>query len=149
MDITPEHRSLLLQIKKDLYPWRKYTIAVDGVDGSGKSTLARFLAWQLGMPAIETDMYIVPNGSEPKYQLDDLKKIVASRHKDNRPLILEGIMLLSILEKISLKPDFLIYVDREGHAGSITWETMFKTYDHSYAPRKKASVVFNRKKDGG
>lgn len=149
MEITPEYRSLIPLIKKDLYPWRKYTIAVDGVDGSGKSTLSRFLAWQLGMPVIETDLYIAANGSEPKYHLEDLKKAVAARHNEGRPLIIEGIMVLNILEKINLTPDFLIYVDRDGHTGAITWEEMFGQYQKSYNSKEKASVVFNWKKGGG
>jgi pantothenate kinase-related protein Tda10 len=33
-------------------------IAIDGADGCGKSSLASWLAWQLGMPAIQLDLYL-------------------------------------------------------------------------------------------
>jgi hypothetical protein len=33
----------------------------DGVDGGGKSSLASWLAWQLGMPAVQLDLYLTSN----------------------------------------------------------------------------------------
>jgi hypothetical protein len=55
--VTQDHACLRDAIREALGPWRRFVIALDGVDAAGKSTLARYLAWQLGMPAIETDLY--------------------------------------------------------------------------------------------
>jgi hypothetical protein len=39
-------------------------IGIDGADGVGKSSLASWLAWQLGMPTVHLDFYLI-HGSEP------------------------------------------------------------------------------------
>jgi pantothenate kinase-related protein Tda10 len=43
---------------------RPLLIGIDGLDGSGKSSLAAWLSWQLEMPAIHLDVYVVQN-SDP------------------------------------------------------------------------------------
>lgn len=71
--------------------WRTPCIvAIDGVDGSGKSSLARYLAWQLGMPAIETDIFLVKEAPEGEYVTRaDLPLAIASRLDQNRPVIVD------------------------------------------------------------
>ena len=55
----PRSSELLDQIKQALTPKRlPLLIAIDGPDGIGKSSLASWLAWQLGMPAIQLDLYL-------------------------------------------------------------------------------------------
>ena len=63
MITTSAHEELLSELEKFVLPWRKLTIAVDGITGSGKSCLSRYLAWQLDMPAIDTDMFRILNMS--------------------------------------------------------------------------------------
>jgi hypothetical protein len=38
---------------------RPLLIGIDGLDGSGKSGLAAWLSWQLEMPAVHLDTYII------------------------------------------------------------------------------------------
>ena len=55
----PHSVELLDAIKEALTPNRlPLLIAIDGADGSGKSSLASWLAWQLGMPAVQLDLYL-------------------------------------------------------------------------------------------
>lgn len=110
MKISSDQESLISKLKPLLLPWRKMTIAIDGVDGSGKSTLSRFLAWQLGMPAIETDTIIPIDSEEPKPESRLLNLLINSRHERNRPLIVEGVFVLCSLGEIGVIPEILIRV---------------------------------------
>jgi len=80
MKILPKHRETLHFVKKIIYPWRKLTIGIDGVDGVGKSPLARFLSWQLGMPSVETDMFLKKGETYPSLRYNELKNLVEFRH---------------------------------------------------------------------
>lgn len=105
----PGSDTLLLQLKKLCHPWRKLTIAIDGRNGAGKSSLARYLAWQLGMPAVETDLWLVET-SPIIHDIRPLQAVIDSRHKCNRPIIIEGVAVLRTLESLGVSPDFVIMV---------------------------------------
>ena len=58
----PGSEELLDRVLGALTPNRlPLLIAIDGVDGGGKSSLASWLAWQLGMPAVQLDLYLTSN----------------------------------------------------------------------------------------
>jgi uridine kinase len=139
---TDEHKKLLEELKKEIYPWGKYLIAVDGLTGSGKSGLSRYLALELDMPVIETDMHMDTNQTQPCYRLEDLGRLVSSRHKQNRPVIIEGIFLLDTLDKLGLEPDYMIYVKNSEGAGYVL-RTSLLDYIDSWKPNKKANYIFN------
>lgn len=122
--------------------WRSFLIGVDGVDGSGKSTLARYLAWQLGMPAIETDMFRYFEGEEPKIHHQELKGLLCRRLNRNKPVIVEGVLLLETLADIELNPDYLVYTEREGWPGAHILQDRFDDYARKLAPRNSADSVF-------
>jgi len=52
----PGADALLTHLRSFCLPWRAMIIAIDGRNGAGKTSLARYLAWQLGMPVLETDL---------------------------------------------------------------------------------------------
>src|SRR5438105_15532317 len=108
--ITKQHRVLLAALRQVIFPWRKLTIAVDGVDDVGKSTLARFLSWQLGMPTIETDLLIKPQDEGFTYDFSSLTHLTRARHERNRPVIIEGLCILQTLAQLGINTDYLIYV---------------------------------------
>jgi hypothetical protein len=89
---------------------RPLLIGIDGVDGCGKSSLAAWLSWQFEMPAIRLDIFIVPDSDPLALRFDDLVRTVdgAQLVPKRRPVIVEGIMLLRNLARISRPPDFLI-----------------------------------------
>jgi hypothetical protein len=112
----PGSIALLRMVRDRLGPNRlPLLIAIDGSDGVGKSSLASWLAWQLGAKAIHLDLYLV-RGSDPlRWRSDDLQHLVHARLVEfERPLIVEGIMVLDALAGIGRKPDVLAYVDGEG-----------------------------------
>lgn len=143
METSPDHEKLIAAIRPLILPWRRMTIAVDGVDGSGKSTLSRFLAWQLGMPAIETDTTIPTGAAEPKPDTEQLARLINSRHERNRPLIVEGVFVLRSLHEIGINPEILIRVEASGIEGSFTWTSHFEAYSNDYPRANNPDFLFS------
>ena len=142
MEVIELHGQLIKKIREQLYPWRKFTIGVDGRDGAGKSGLARYLAWELDLPAIETDLLIVRDATPPAYRYDYLARLVEARHSLNRPVVLEGVFLLHTLKRIGVACDFLVYVESEEDNSSQTLREKLEQYDEEFNPRSKANFVF-------
>jgi hypothetical protein len=142
MDITSTHRELLAAIKPLILPWRKMTIAIDGVDDSGKSTLARFLAWQLGMPALETDTTLPPDSPTPTPNTCILRELIRSRHLRNRPVIVEGIVILGTLQRLEVVPEFLVRVEATGRQGSSDWHGRFTDYERNFPRILRPDFLF-------
>src|SRR5262245_11261617 len=106
----PHSEELLARVQEALTPERlPLLIAIDGADASGKSSLASWLAWQLGMPAIQLDLYLTDR-HPIEWQIADLARAVARRIDRQRPLIIEGVLVLDALDQIGRKADFLVFV---------------------------------------
>jgi adenylate kinase family enzyme len=107
----PRSDKLLEQIKQALTPNRlPLLIAIDGADGVGKSSLASWLAWQLGMPAIQLDLYLI-NLEPIQWLTSDLGRAVSRRIDHKCPLIVDGVLVFDALDQIGRKADFLAYVE--------------------------------------
>ena len=141
MNLSQEDRSLIAQIRHSLGKWHKYTIAIDGRDGTGKSRLARILALVLDMPAIETDLFLIPHQGEPVYRYKDLKRAVLTRLDLDRPVIIEGIFILEILEHIGVSHNLLIYVSNPNYE-SHSLASRFDAYEAQYSPRENADLHY-------
>lgn len=126
--IPPEYAKLADWLLPQMLPWRRLTVAIDGVDGSGKSSLARFLAWQLEMPSIETDFFLREGVSTPIHDASSLKTLVEQRHHANRPVIVEGVLVLRQLSNIGVDPEILVRVQGAGRHGSHSWQQEFARY---------------------
>jgi uridine kinase len=101
---------LLDRVQTALTPNRlPLLIAIDGADGVGKSSLASWLAWQLGMPAIQLDLYLT-NLHPLQWLTPDLKRVVDRRLDRERPVIADGVLVLDALAQIGRKADFVIFV---------------------------------------
>ena len=90
-------------------------ITIDGVDGSGKTTLASDISKQSSLKHIEIDdIYLVKN--QGKYvdaiQYRRLKYDISWSMNNNQKLIIDGICILEILDKINIYPDLKIYVKK-------------------------------------
>jgi pantothenate kinase-related protein Tda10 len=108
------YQGLLAQMQKEHGPNRRpLLIAIDGPDGVGKSSLASWLAWQLEMPSLHLDVYLVRDSKPQRWRTDDLERAIRSRLDLGRPVIIEGVLLLDVLEQIGRAPEFLVYVQRE------------------------------------
>jgi hypothetical protein len=113
----PRSDKLLDCVKKALTPNRlPLLIAIDGADCSGKSSLASWLAWQLGMPAVQLDLYLT-DLRPIQWLVDDLARVVACRLDRDRPLIVDGVLILDALNQLGRTPEFLVFVSG-GHERS-------------------------------
>jgi hypothetical protein len=75
-----------------------------------------WLAWQLGMPAIHLDLFVVQNvvAGPIARRVADLGRCMTAR--GDRPIIVEGVLLLEALDEVGRSPDFLIFVDEQPSA---------------------------------
>jgi hypothetical protein len=110
----PEYDGLLTKVLSALGPdWKPLLVGIDGREGTGKTSLSNWLAWQLGMPAIHLDLFL--NQSEIpapiQWRVSDLDRCIKAR--GDRPLIVEGVLLLDALDQVGRSPDFLIFVDEQ------------------------------------
>lgn len=78
-------------------------IAIDGEPGAGKSTFSAELGKAYKIPVIHVDDFLLPGQDEyvGAISVDSLKLAVAWQ----RPLIIEGVCLLRVLEKIGITAD--------------------------------------------
>jgi uridine kinase len=107
----------LLEIVNDLRIVQPRIIGIDGVDGSGKSVLASSLSEELGYPHLNLDDFLEENRGEyaKHIRYNDLQKWIADTIG---PIIIEGVCLLAVLERLNQCPDVLIYVKRISDYGS-------------------------------
>lgn len=139
---THDHRRVRDAIRGALGGWRRLVIAVDGVDAAGKSTLARYLAWQLGMPAVETDLFLDDAAVGLNYHIDQLKLVMNARLSLDCPVIIEGVRVLLLLQDLDLDCDFLVWVEQEGHDGSHGLRGALAAYAKEFTPRERANETF-------
>lgn len=98
---------------------QKGIIGIHGDKRSGKSTLGEFLAEKLTSSLVSTDLFVSEekinssDGAYPNcidYQL--LLDAVKMKCEDFKVVIIEGICLIQIFEKLDIEPDVLIYSKR-------------------------------------
>jgi hypothetical protein len=144
---TEQHRKVRDAIRAALGSWRRFLVAVDGVDAAGKSNFARYLGWQLGMPAIETDLFLDGNRGGLNYRRDQLNSVVQARLSRDRPVIVEGVRVLHLLQHLNLTHDYLVWVEQKGHDGSHSLSAELAAYEREFTPRSRADSIFIRPPD--
>jgi hypothetical protein len=87
-------------------------ISVDGLDGSGKSEIGRAIANLSNRALINVDDFLEEQQDRflDALRIDDLRRALAV----DKPAVLEGCLVGAVLQKISKKADFKIYVARTG-----------------------------------
>ena len=97
----------LIRSLKDLSLNSQSIISIDGVDGVGKSTLSCKIAEELCLPNIEIDNFVQEQqGGYIKYiDYDRLHDRIS-----NQTIVIEGVCVQQILNKMSLTSDVSVYV---------------------------------------
>ena len=138
---TEDYRKLRRHLVQKIGDRRAFLIGIDGPDGAGKSTLARYLSWQLEVPAIELDLFSIPDQGEIVHDTAMLSQILSKRLKQERVTIVEGVRLLDVLAGQPRQPNYLIYVERHDDAGSQRLQEQLQAYRESSRPKEKADYV--------
>ena len=94
-------------------------VGIDGVPGVGKSTLAKHVAAQLGCQQLSLDDFLVRKLDcyVDAIRFDELRAAVASASSQGGVIIVEGLCLLAVLERIAVRLDLLVYVKRCSTSG--------------------------------
>lgn len=96
--------------KLDLAPMRSARIiAIDGDNGAGKTCLASELCRDLNGTHVELDKFLAKDGRPYIEQLDKAGLIDRIESSMNFPIILDGVLMLDVLDAISKKADYLIF----------------------------------------
>lgn len=129
-----QHQSLAEKIINAMgHPRHKFTILIGGVDAAGKTSLGRFLAFRIGLPLIETDLFIENKPEEViSYREGDLRRVVEARHKHDRGVIIEGVCILRLASRLGISPDYLVHVKKKNHFGSQKFQELFASYESQY-----------------
>ena len=108
--------TVIKKIKKEVCTEQYQLISIDGRSGSGKTMLSTEITQQLNIEHInlDDDDYLKKKQDEfvdaIKYG-SLLSKIEVAR-KENKPILIEGICIIKILERIKVIPTFKIYVKK-------------------------------------
>ena len=84
-------------------------VAIDGDEGSGKTQLAAELQKNVGGDVISIDDFLIGNGMSYTKQFNANAFRACLKDKNARPLIIEGVLLLDILEREHLTADRYIF----------------------------------------
>ena len=119
---------------------RPLLIGIDGADGSGKSSLAAWLSWQMEIPALHLDVYVVRDSDPLSWCYDDLRRAIeGAQSGGRRPVLVEGVLLLHVLEQINRTPEFLVFVERHEHEPGM--REHLASYLASYRPMERADYL--------
>src|SRR6266550_4361932 len=91
-------------------------IGIDGATGSGKSTVAAALGQLLKAEVLSLDSFLNQNEGRFFKSLR-LEELTSRLGEAKGTTIVEGVLLLQVLEALSVSCDVLVYVKRVGLAG--------------------------------
>jgi adenylate kinase family enzyme len=121
-------------------------IAIDGRMGAGKSTLGRFLSWYFNVTLVETDPYLVRDGTFARHT-EEISRIVSFRLEEKeRPVLIEGVGMRELLEQLQRSADAHVYV--ENKTSPYQSSAMELAYETKYGPRQAADILAKVAHDG-
>lgn len=116
-------------------------VGIDGRNGVGKTTFGRYLAWRFNVTLIESDLFLKLDSPEPDYRLGEINRIVQFRLDKPRPVILEGIGLFRLLERLGRRADYTVYCQSGSHVPSDSLGFWLDEYEATYRPRASANAT--------
>jgi hypothetical protein len=131
-------------LRNNLQTARPRIVAIDGGLGAGKTEVANQLAICLKWNCVHLDAYLFPGHGSfvPSIDYDELRRAMTEA---DTPVIVEGVCVLAVLQRISIIPNFLVFVDPdpqfEGTPKSPILQTEVKSYLEEFSPRSKADAV--------
>ena len=89
-------------------------IGIDGIKGAGKTYIANQLCLNINISYIGLDSYVSKNDKSSFrecFNYGKLERDINAILIRQKSIIVEGILLLEVLEKIRIKPSLLVYVE--------------------------------------
>ncbi len=144
----PEYEIVVEKLKPILFGHPGKIIGIDGRPGVGKTSLARYLGWKFSLSVLETDLFAKDAGKD--YHWSEIKRFTDARISKSspRPIIIDGVTLLQILEDSELSADYLIYwnnvhTSARKVSSSDILDRCIAEYEKRYDPRQSAQLVVN------
>lgn len=121
-------------------------VAIDGRSGIGKTTLGRFLAWYFNASLMELDLFLAEGGLV--HRESDIGRIIGQRLNGRRPIFVEGVKVLAVLEAVRKPHDFLIYVRNPKHPLGFGFGSELDQYERQYRPEQLADHIMECEHEG-
>ena len=111
---TDDADALIDALTSDLSDCSGFLIGIDGIDGAGKSQLGRRLSTALHVPLVSLDDFLEEHrGTYVEHlRMPEIAELIRMPRA-----VVEGICLLSVMEKVGLSLTRLIYLKRLGPYG--------------------------------
>lgn len=139
--ILPAYQTVVDALAPIMRRPRGAIIGIDGRDGVGKTTLGRYLAWQFNVTLIETDLFLIPTRDHIIHLDDQINRIIERRVSNHLTVIVEGISMLQLMQRIVRTPDFMIYVSNPKRSSDASMERRLAAYEETFAPVVHANMV--------
>ena len=136
---TSSITALVCEIKKK----RVAVIGIDGYLGVGKTTIAALLSRRLGYTCIHLDDYLDPGKGR---FIDNLDIASLEQAVRVRPLIIEGLCLMEVLNRLYVHAELLIFVSGINASRNTKDSRLFDEVDRyfqKYLPSETAGVIFS------
>jgi uridine kinase len=116
-------------------------VTIDGRGGVGKTRLGRFLAWYFNVTLVETDLFLIPAEDYVIYLDDQINRIIERRVSSHLPVIVEGVAMLQLMQRINRVAAFSIYVENPTRSSGKRMDEMLTAYEADFSPSANASLV--------
>jgi len=99
------------------------------------------LAWHFNVTLIETDLFANDGSVLLGYRLDEINRLIQLRLDKPRPVVVEGVALLRLVEQLHRSADFLIYCESASHETDESLSLWLDEYDRAYTPKLRADII--------
>lgn len=114
-------------------------IVIGGRAGVGKTSLARFLAWYFNSTLLELDLFIAGPGLI--HYESEVQRIIEFKRGMRRPIFVEGLTALKVLEAIGTQGDYLIHIKNLRYPMGFGLKKESDEYEAHYAPQMRADHI--------
>ena len=136
--VPPSYIELSREIGLLLLKHPSSLVAIAGKTWAGKTTLARYLSWTFQISVLETDMFRHQVEGHREHDTNCIRDALEFKKKMEKPVVIEGCLVRSILQKAGIIEDYLVYVEaqRPKTTDSLSSEPYFyeNTLRHSVDP---------------